>query len=88
MKSITEAIFDGVINELDRRNFLADDDPERSVSDEFEKSMTPAQRELFDRFMEAYTENEVRLRREAYGRGLKLGIRLGYEAGTFDPNEK
>ena len=88
MKSITEAIFDGVINELDRQNFLADDDPEHKASTEFEKTLTTEQRELFDRFMEAYTENEVRLRREAYGRGLKVGIRLGYEAGSYDPNEK
>ena len=88
MKSITDAIFDGVINELDRQNFLAGDDPEHKASTEFEKTLTTEQRELFDRFMEAYTENEVRLRREAYGRGLKVGIRLGYEAGSYDPNEK
>ena len=80
MKSITEAIFDGVINELDRQNFFADD--------ELEATLSPEQSVLFDRFIEAYTENEVRIRREAYGRGLKVGIRLGYEAGTYDPNEK
>lgn len=88
MQSITDAIFDGVINEFDRQNFLADDDPEHMASDKLEETLTPAQRELFDRFIEAYTENEVRLRREAYGRGLKVGIRLGYEAGSYDPNEK
>ena len=84
MKSITDEIFDGVINELDRRNFLADDDPEHKASAELEATLSPEQSVLFDRFIEAYTENEVRLRRE----GLKIGIRLGYEAGTYDPNEK
>lgn len=88
MQSITDAIFDGVINELDRQNFLADNDPEHMASVKLEETLTPAQRELFDRFIEAYTENEVRLRREAYGRGLKVGIRLGYEAGIYEPNEK
>ena len=88
MKSNTEAIFDGVINELDRQNFFADDDPEHKASAELEATLSPEQSVLFDRFIEAYTENEVRIRREAYGRGLKVGIRLGYEAGTYDPNEK
>ncbi len=88
MKSITDAIYDGVIDELDRQNYLADDDPEHKASVKLEETLTPAQRELFDKFIEAYTENEVRLRREAYGRGLKIGVRLGYEAGTYDPNEE
>lgn len=88
MKSITDAIYDGVIDELDRQNYLADDDAEHKASVKLEETLTPAQRELFDKFIEAYTENEVRLRREAYGRGLKIGVRLGYEAGTYDPNEK
>lgn len=88
MESITDAIFDGIINELDRQNFLADEDPEHKASAELEATLSLEQRALFDRFIEAYTENEVRFRREAYGRGLKIGIRLGYEAGTYDPNEK
>lgn len=39
MKSITDEIFDGVINELDRRNFLADDDPEHKASAELEATL-------------------------------------------------
>lgn len=87
MKSITEAIYDGWINERERRNKLPQDDPECIALSKFEDTLTKEQKGLFDQFMDAYTTNEEKLRKAAYGRGLKLGIRLGYEAANYDAEE-
>ena len=87
MKSITEAIFDGWINERERRNKLPQDDPECIALSKFEDTLTKEQKGLFDQFMDAYTTNEEKLRKAAYGRGLKLGVRLGYEAANYDAEE-
>ena len=87
MKSITEAIYDGWSNERERRNKWPQDEPECKALSKFEESFTKEQKVLFDQFMDAYTTNEEKLRKAAYGRGLKLGIRLGCEAANYDAEE-
>lgn len=57
MKSITEAIYDGWINERERRNKLPQDDPECIALSKFEDTLTKEQKVLFDQFMDAYTTN-------------------------------
>lgn len=63
MKSITEAIYDGWINERERRNKLPQDDPECIALSKFEDTLTKEQKVLFDQFMDAYTTNEEKLRK-------------------------
>lgn len=48
MKSITEAIYDGWINERERRNKLPQDDPECIALSKFEDTLTKEQKGLFD----------------------------------------
>ncbi len=86
-KNIFDAMYEGSIDERNRRNRLPDNDPETVSYNKLEASLNEEQRTLLDRFMEDYAVNEDKFKREVYARGVKAGIKLGYDAAMYDPDE-
>lgn len=85
--SIFEALYDGVIDERNRKKRMPNNDPETVAYDKLEAALNDEQKTLLDKFMEEYADNEDKFRREAYARGVKIGIKLGYEAADYNPED-
>lgn len=87
MKSIFEALYDGDIGERNKKRNLPKDDPEFEAYEKLDATLNEEQKKLLEKFLEKYAENENRFRQESYERGVKVGIKLGYETAMYNPED-
>lgn len=87
MKSVFEALYDGDIGERNRKRNLPKDDSEFEAYEKLDATLNEEQKKLLEKFLEEYAENENRFRQEAYERGVKVGIKLGYETAMYNPED-
>ena len=87
VKSVFEALYDGDIDERNKKKNLPKDDPEFAAYDKFDATLNEEQKKLLEKFLEKYAENENRFRQESYERGVKVGIKLGYETANYNPED-
>lgn len=85
--SIFEALYDGVVDERNRKKRLPNNDPETVAYAKLEAALNDEQKILLDKFLQEYANNEDKFRRETYVRGVKIGIKLGYEAADCNPED-
>lgn len=88
MKSVFEALYDGDIDERNKKKNLPKDDPEFAAYEKLEATLNEEQKKLLEKFLEKYAENENRFRQESYERGVKVGINLGTRRRITIPKTK
>lgn len=87
MKNIFESLFCGDIAEISRvdKSRRHKQDKESVVYEKLMTTFSEEQKILFEQFIEAKSENEYRKEKDIYGRALKIGLKMGIEAGQYDP---
>ena len=87
MKSIFDALFTGDIDENSRVDKTRRNrkDQEIIAYEKLLESLSEEQKTLLDKFLDAQTENQAKREKGIYSRGVKIGLKMGVEAGQYDP---
>lgn len=87
MKSIIEALYDGVTDERNRVDKRKDLTKEKEflVYETLMATLNAEQKDLLDKFLEELTIRNGERRKELYCRAFKLGVKIGMETAAYDP---
>ena len=87
MKSIFELIFNDEISENNRvdKTCQSSNERESTAYDKLMASLSEEQKELFEKYEDAHLENSWLRLKSLYCRAVKIGLRMGFEVGQYDP---